>query len=182
MLFKLGRFDDAIAAWTRALAGDGDSIIRGDIDRRSASARQKLPRTMTRPAAVALLAASDRRPAARPLMKLPSGTGAPAADACTGARRGDRRLPRRLLDQRELDVTRLGRRAPFACAPAGGSRGTSVGPPRSACAIRRAGVHLGRRMATMRRFCSRAMIVCSSTDDRMRCSRRSPASRSTPLT
>ena len=42
MLFKLGRFDEAIAAWNRALAGDGDSIDRGDIDKKIRAARQKL--------------------------------------------------------------------------------------------------------------------------------------------
>jgi tetratricopeptide (TPR) repeat protein len=42
LLFKLGRYDDAIAAWTRALEGDGDAIDRGDIDRKIKSARQKL--------------------------------------------------------------------------------------------------------------------------------------------
>lgn len=44
VLFRLNRFDDAIAAWTRALGGDGDEIDRGDIDRKIRSARQKLPR------------------------------------------------------------------------------------------------------------------------------------------
>jgi tetratricopeptide (TPR) repeat protein len=42
VLFKLGRFDDAIAAWTRALNGDGDSIDRADIDKKIKAARQKL--------------------------------------------------------------------------------------------------------------------------------------------
>jgi hypothetical protein len=41
---KLGRLDDAIAAWTRALSGDGDSIERSDIDRKIRAARQKLPK------------------------------------------------------------------------------------------------------------------------------------------
>jgi tetratricopeptide (TPR) repeat protein len=41
VLFKLGRYDDAIAAWTRALAGDGDAIDRGGIDKKIRSARQK---------------------------------------------------------------------------------------------------------------------------------------------
>ena len=36
--------DDAIAAWNRALSGDGDSIDRGDIDKKIRSAKQKLPR------------------------------------------------------------------------------------------------------------------------------------------
>jgi len=42
VLFRLGRYDDAIAAWTRALAGDGDSINRTDIDKKIRSARQKV--------------------------------------------------------------------------------------------------------------------------------------------
>lgn len=44
ILFKLGRYDDAIAAWNRALAGDGDSIDRADIDRKIRTAKQKLPK------------------------------------------------------------------------------------------------------------------------------------------
>ena len=42
VLFKLGRYDDAVAAWTRALAGDGDSVNRADIDRKIRNAKQKL--------------------------------------------------------------------------------------------------------------------------------------------
>ena len=44
VLFKLGRYDDAIAAWTRALAGDGDSIDKADVDRKIKAAKQKLPK------------------------------------------------------------------------------------------------------------------------------------------
>jgi tetratricopeptide (TPR) repeat protein len=44
VLFKLGRVDEAIAAWTRALNGDGDSVNRGDIDKKIRSAKQKLPK------------------------------------------------------------------------------------------------------------------------------------------
>ena len=44
VLFKLGRYDDAIGAWTRALSGDGDEIDRGGIDKKIRSARQKLPK------------------------------------------------------------------------------------------------------------------------------------------
>ena len=44
VLFKLGRFDEAIAAWTRALNGDGDSVNRGEIDKKIRSAKQKLPK------------------------------------------------------------------------------------------------------------------------------------------
>lgn len=44
VLFKLQRYDEAIAAWNRALAGDGDSVDRGDIDKKIRSARQKQPR------------------------------------------------------------------------------------------------------------------------------------------
>jgi tetratricopeptide (TPR) repeat protein len=44
VLFKLSRYDDAIAAWTRALAGDNDSIDRPAIDKKIKSAKQKLGR------------------------------------------------------------------------------------------------------------------------------------------
>ncbi len=42
VLFRLGRYQDAIAAWNRALNGDGDSIDRGDIDRKIKAAQQKI--------------------------------------------------------------------------------------------------------------------------------------------
>ena len=42
LLFKEGRFDDAIAAWNRALTGDGASIDRAEIDKKIRDARQKL--------------------------------------------------------------------------------------------------------------------------------------------
>jgi tetratricopeptide (TPR) repeat protein len=41
VLFKRGRVDEAIAAWTRALAGDRDAIDAGTIDKKIKSARQK---------------------------------------------------------------------------------------------------------------------------------------------
>jgi tetratricopeptide (TPR) repeat protein len=44
VLFRLGRFDEAIAAWSRALAGDREDVDEGGIDRKIRSARQKLPR------------------------------------------------------------------------------------------------------------------------------------------
>jgi len=44
VLLKLGRYDDAIAAFTRALAGDGDSIDKGEIEKKVRTARQKLPK------------------------------------------------------------------------------------------------------------------------------------------
>jgi tetratricopeptide (TPR) repeat protein len=44
VLFKLSRFDEAIAAWTRALAGDNDTIDRPSIDKKIKSAKQKLGR------------------------------------------------------------------------------------------------------------------------------------------
>jgi tetratricopeptide (TPR) repeat protein len=44
VLFKLGRYDEAIAAWNRALAGDGDSIDKADVDRKIKAAKQKLPK------------------------------------------------------------------------------------------------------------------------------------------
>ena len=42
LLFKVGRFEDAIAAWNRALDGDGATIDRADIDKKIRDARQKL--------------------------------------------------------------------------------------------------------------------------------------------
>ena len=39
---RAGRFEEAIAAWNRALAGDGSSIDRADIDKRIRDARQQL--------------------------------------------------------------------------------------------------------------------------------------------
>ena len=42
VLFKLSRFDEAIAAWQRALAGDNDTIDRPAIDKKIKSAKQKL--------------------------------------------------------------------------------------------------------------------------------------------
>ena len=44
LLFRIGRFEEAISAWNRALAGDGSSIDRADIDRKIRDARQKLNR------------------------------------------------------------------------------------------------------------------------------------------
>lgn len=41
VLLKLGRFEDAIAAFNRALSGDGDSIDKAEIDRKIRAARQK---------------------------------------------------------------------------------------------------------------------------------------------
>jgi tetratricopeptide (TPR) repeat protein len=41
LLFKLGRFGDAVSAWERALAGDGESIDKAQIDRKIKSARAK---------------------------------------------------------------------------------------------------------------------------------------------
>ena len=42
LLERLGRYDDAIAAWERALAGDRDSIEPAVIERKIQSARQKV--------------------------------------------------------------------------------------------------------------------------------------------
>jgi tetratricopeptide (TPR) repeat protein len=42
VLIKLGRVQDAIDAWTRALSGDTDEIDRGAVDKKIRSARQKL--------------------------------------------------------------------------------------------------------------------------------------------
>jgi tetratricopeptide (TPR) repeat protein len=44
LLDRRGLFDEAIAAWQKALDGDGDSISRSEIDDKIKSARQKLGR------------------------------------------------------------------------------------------------------------------------------------------
>lgn len=44
LLNKRGLFEEAIAAWQKALEGDGDSIDRSDLDDKIRSARQKLGR------------------------------------------------------------------------------------------------------------------------------------------
>jgi tetratricopeptide (TPR) repeat protein len=44
VLFKLGRYGEAVAAWQRALAGDGEQIDRPAIDRKIRSAREKAPK------------------------------------------------------------------------------------------------------------------------------------------
>ena len=42
LLFKLGRYQDAVSVWQRALDGDGEQIDRGAIDKKLRSAREKL--------------------------------------------------------------------------------------------------------------------------------------------
>ncbi len=42
VLFKLGRYDEAIAAWNRALGGDGADLDRSDVDKKIRAAKQKL--------------------------------------------------------------------------------------------------------------------------------------------
>ena len=44
VLARMGRHDQAIAAWTRALAGDGDSIDRDELDKKIKVSRGKLPK------------------------------------------------------------------------------------------------------------------------------------------
>jgi tetratricopeptide (TPR) repeat protein len=42
VLFKLEKYDEALAAWTLAAAGDGDAIDRGALDKKIRAAKQKL--------------------------------------------------------------------------------------------------------------------------------------------
>jgi len=42
VLFKLSRYDEAIAAWTRAITGDNDAIDRPAIDKKIKSAKSKI--------------------------------------------------------------------------------------------------------------------------------------------
>ena len=81
---RSGRFEEAIAAWNRALAGDGDSIDRADIDRKIRDARQKLQemtRALAAPLACAAVVVAVAAACAAPLMKLPAGAGVPRRDA-----------------------------------------------------------------------------------------------------
>jgi tetratricopeptide (TPR) repeat protein len=44
VLFKLSRYDEAIAAWQKAIGGDNDTIDRPAIDKKIKTAKQKLGR------------------------------------------------------------------------------------------------------------------------------------------
>lgn len=44
LLFRLGRLDDAVGAWQRALAGDGEQIDRAAVERKIRTAREKAQR------------------------------------------------------------------------------------------------------------------------------------------
>jgi tetratricopeptide (TPR) repeat protein len=44
LLFKLGRYQEAVSAWERALAGDGEQIDRGQIEKKIRSAKGKAVR------------------------------------------------------------------------------------------------------------------------------------------
>jgi predicted negative regulator of RcsB-dependent stress response len=41
LLFKLGRYADAAAAWQHALDGDGEEIERAEVERKLKTARDK---------------------------------------------------------------------------------------------------------------------------------------------
>ena len=43
-MLRLGRYADAIAAWERALAGDGHEVERAAIERKIGEARRQLER------------------------------------------------------------------------------------------------------------------------------------------
>ena len=44
LMLRLGRYADAIAAWERALAGDGHEVERAAIERKIGDARRQLER------------------------------------------------------------------------------------------------------------------------------------------
>jgi tetratricopeptide (TPR) repeat protein len=44
VLFKLGRYQEAVAAWERALAGDGEQIDRSEIEGKIRAAKEKAAR------------------------------------------------------------------------------------------------------------------------------------------
>ena len=146
VLARLGRFDEAIAAWNRALSGDGDSIDRSDIDRKIRSARAKTAQTMilrrgrARDSSPGLLTVS----CGAPLMKLPSGPGAPAPDAADASAPRPRRACRAVSSiTAEVGVSGSvgGRRLRARLIV--GPRGARLGAARSVC-VRPADLHLRR--------------------------------------
>jgi predicted RNA polymerase sigma factor len=42
VLFKLGRFEEAVSAWQRALDGDGEQVDRAALEKKVRSAREKV--------------------------------------------------------------------------------------------------------------------------------------------
>ncbi|HSK08194.1 MAG TPA: tetratricopeptide repeat protein [Vicinamibacterales bacterium] len=44
LLFRLGRYGQAVSAWERALAGDGERVDRAGIERKIQAARERTPR------------------------------------------------------------------------------------------------------------------------------------------
>ena len=80
--FRQQRFADAVAAWERALAGDGETIERADIEKKLREARARAPEEMSAaapgsPRRHACVLASACGPPPRPA--LPTGAGAPFA-------------------------------------------------------------------------------------------------------
>ena len=77
--FKQARYEEAVAAWERALAGDGETVQRADIEKKLREARARLPEEMTRPrlaaAPIIFILVSACGPPPRPA--LPTGAGVP---------------------------------------------------------------------------------------------------------
>ena len=44
VLFKLGRYEEAVVAWQRALKGDGEQVDPAVIDKKIRAAREKAPK------------------------------------------------------------------------------------------------------------------------------------------
>ena len=119
LLFKLGRYDEAVAAWQRALDGDGEQIDRAAIDKKIRSAREKAPEAVMRrgaaPACCWRPQCSARAPRAR--LQLPDRRGRDVPRLRAGPAGSDRRVPRR--------ADALGRAGAFRAAPA--ARSCAVG-------------------------------------------------------
>ena len=76
LLFKLGRYQEAVSVWQRALGGDGEQIDRGAIDRKMRSAtREAAEALMRRPLGFILLLVAGAGACAPRLLQLPSGDG-----------------------------------------------------------------------------------------------------------
>ena len=120
VLFKLGRYDEAIAAWTRALAGDGDSIDRGRHRQEDQDREAEAPQEMSA-APVACLVLVARGCSGRVLRR--------AADEAAGR-------PRRA--RAPTPPTRSRRRPPRAAASARSRRKSPSADRSAASAFARA--------------------------------------------
>ena len=134
----------AIAAWERALAGDGESVERRSSGRRSPVRVDARPpvirRAIVASTAIALLAMAACAPKVN--LALPAGAGTPVADLAVveqAARASCRMHPAVTAESAAVGAHRWRARARHVT----GRRGAGVHAARGAGAVRRAGVRAG---------------------------------------